>query len=93
MIKSSVEVWKVMDIEKLPNVEMAVGTFPKVKEFALSVYDNVGSDKYKRPYIENGDEHTIFNFLDEYNFEVVHVCDVLLDEFNVVPVKDYTTDI
>lgn len=92
MTKTSVEVWKVMDIESLPNVEMEVGTFPKIREFALSVYDNIGNEKYKRAYIENANEQVIFSFLGEYNFEVKHVCDVKIDEFNVKQ-KDYTTSI
>ena len=91
-MKSTVEVWRVMDIEKLPNTEMEIGTFPKIKEFALDLYDSVEEGKYKREYIENGDETIIFAYLDEHNFEVQHVCDVSIDEFKVKRI-DYTTDI
>lgn len=90
--KSSVEVWKVMDMSELPSVEVAIGTFPKIREFALTIFDNAVEERYQRTYLEKADEQFIFNYLDEFNYQVIHVCDVRIDEFNVNKL-DYTTDI
>lgn len=91
-MKTSVEVWKVMDTEKLPSVEAEIGTFSKIREFALTIFDNVGEERYQRTYLEKADEQFIFSYLDEFNYSVVHVCDVLLSEFKGKTI-DYTTDI
>jgi hypothetical protein len=80
--KTSVEVWGVYDIEEFNGKEKCIGTFKAIKEFALKVFDNVNENKYQKSYIENGDEVVVFNYLEEYNFEVEHLCDVLIDEFN-----------
>ena len=97
--ETRVEVWRVYDIdgrekssEEFGGKEGWIGTFKTIKEFALQVFYNVNEDKYQKSYIENGDEVVVFNYLDEHSFEVKHVCDVLIDEFNL-PIKDYTTDI
>lgn len=91
-MKRSIEVWKILDCRTSPKEEVVVGTFPKIKEYALKVFDNLNDKTYQRSYIENGDEIRIFGYLEENDFDVEHVCDVLIDEFNVKP-KDYTIDI
>jgi hypothetical protein len=80
--KRRVEVWGVYNIVEFNGKEKCIGTFKAIKEFALKVFDNVNENKYQKSYIENGDEVVVFNYLEEYNFEVEHLCDVSIDEFN-----------
>jgi sulfur relay (sulfurtransferase) DsrF/TusC family protein len=92
MQKEMIEVWSVYEIEDGVGTEMQIGTLRKIKEFALELFDDKKCEKYQRSFIENGDEHIIFQFLDEYGYDVQHVCDVHLDEFNLNRI-DYTTNI
>ena len=87
-----IEIWSVFELDNEVGTEIEIGTLRKIKKFALELFDDKKCEKYQRTFIENGDEQILFQFFDEYGYDVQHVCDVYLDEFNINRI-DYTTNI